>query len=261
MNLSFRMARKNKYDLSILIVCEGTNTEPTYFQEIWESILLEDLPFLDYNITISPKPKLDKQDISDVDDIRFSRHKKKREGKKRKFRKLEKTTIEDLPIIEDAYKAQPIRYVREAQKGLEDGTYDEVWAVFDKDGHPKHKKAFELAEKIIEGKTVNIAFSSIAFEHWVLLHFEANKTEFLKSECKEKKKPLKCGTGLHPNDCYGSKCVIGYLRTLNYLPEYTKGAAMNIYPLIAKNTQNALENAAWLRHQTKDKKPIYELNP
>jgi len=253
------MARKSKsIKHNILIVCEGTNTEPNYFRGIREAIQSDTSKPIDFYIEISPKPPLDKEDTN-TSEKAISEHKSKR--KKRKSRTTKIDTSIDTPKIEEKYKAVPVRYVREAQKGLEEGTYDEVWAVFDQDGHPKHKEAFELAEAIIEGKKVSIALSSISFENWVLLHFEANKTEFLKSECKENKKSLKCGTGLHPNDCYGSKCVIGYLRACNYLPEYTKGATMNIYPLIAKNTQKALGNAAWLRHQMRNSKPIYELNP
>ncbi len=172
--------------------------------------------------------------------------------------------METLPNIEEPYKAVPVRYVREAQQGLEERIYDEVWAVFDKDGHPKHQEAFELAEQIIEGKKVNIAFSSIAFEQWLLLHFEKNKSAFYKSECKENKEPLLCGTSSFSKDCYGEKCVIGYLRIANYLPDYTKGRTSNVYALVKKMTLAALENAAWLRHQLKDditKTPVYELNP
>ncbi len=253
------MARKSKATkYNILIVCEGTNTEPNYFRGIREAIQSDTSKPIDFYIEISPKPPLDKEDTN-TSEKPVSEHKSKR--KKRKLRTTKTNTLIDVPKIEAKYKAVPVRYVREAQKGLEDGIYDEVWAVFDQDGHPKHKEAFDLAKAIIEGKKVNIALSSISFENWILLHFEANKTEFLKSECKENKKTLKCGTGLHPNDCYSRKCVIGYLRTLNYLPEYTKGATMNIYPLIAKNTKKAFENAAWLRYQIKSEKPIYELNP
>ena len=49
---------------------------------------------------------------------------------------------------------------------------DESWAVYDKDEHPKHEEAMAEAIKIIDGKKVNIAFSSRSFEYYLLLHFE-----------------------------------------------------------------------------------------
>ncbi|MCK5683300.1 RloB domain-containing protein [bacterium] len=61
------------------------------------------------------------------------------------------------------------------QKELEN---DEVWAVFDKDGYTQHAVAFAKAK----AKGVNIAFSSISFETWILLHFKYTTREFRKSE-------------------------------------------------------------------------------
>lgn len=248
------MAKKTKTDYTILIVCEGTNTEPNYFQGIQEHIAKDNLWIDDVEITISPKPPLDDDDLKPQP---TPKHKTER-----KRRQLRPVKNEPTPTIEDKYKAVPIRYVREAQQGLEDGTFDEVWAVFDKDGHPKPEEAYELAKTVIEGKIVNIAFSSISFEHWILLHFEKNNTAFLKSECKdgtgENKKPIGCGTGVS-NDCYGAKCVIGYLKTGQYL-DYEKG--MNIYAKIKSKTQLALENSAWLRfQQINNALPIWKQNP
>jgi hypothetical protein len=246
------MAKKTDY--TILIVCEGSSTEPNYFQGIKEHIAKENIWIDNVEITISPKPPLDDKDLEEQP---TSKHKSKR--KKRQLRVVEN---EPTPIIEEKYKAAPVRYVREAQQGLKDGTFDEVWAVFDKDGHPKPKEAYELSEQEVEEKKVNIAFTSIAFEHWVLLHFGKNNTAFLKSECKEgtgkSKKAIGCGTGIS-GDCFGAKCVIGYIKTCQYL-DY--GKSMNLFPQLRDNTQLALENAAWLRYQQLNNTlPIWEQNP
>lgn len=56
--------------------------------------------------------------------------------------------------------------------------HDEAWVVYDKDGYTKHPETFELARV----KEVNIAFSAISFEMWVLLHFRYSTTSFAKSE-------------------------------------------------------------------------------
>jgi hypothetical protein len=100
---------------------------------------------------------------------------------------------------------------------LEDGTYSEVWAVFDKDGHPNHEEAFNLASTDIAGKKVNIAFTSIAFEYWILLHFESNDTAFVKSMCRQGKEYYYCGLESHADDCIGAKCVCGRIVTTGYL--------------------------------------------
>jgi hypothetical protein len=221
--------RKTKYNL--LLVCEGENTEPNYFQRIKEQVLSENIWTEGVAITISPKPNLD-----DADSIvpQKSKHKTKR-----KQRTLLTVENEGIVAIEKQYAAVPVRYVREAQQGLEDNTFDEVWAVFDKDGHPKQQEAYQLAGKEIEGKRVNIAFSSISFEHWILLHFERNKTAFVKS-----------------------KNVIEHLEKRNFLKQYSKKTTANFYKQIENKTHFAIKNAAWLRHQQKNNTlPIWEQNP
>ena len=73
-------------------------------------------------------------------------------------------------------KAVPLRYVALAQMIEEEKEmYEELWAVFDKDDHSHHKEAYEKAKDEVNGKKVNIGFTSRSFEHWLLLHFEKNK--------------------------------------------------------------------------------------
>lgn len=141
-------------------------------------------------------------------------------------------------VFVDTDKADAMGLVGEAM-AIKPG-YDEVWAVFDKNGYTKHAEAFQEAV----ANQVNIAFSSIAFEHWVLLHFERNKTAFAKSQN-----------------------VIDYLKPQNYL-EYGKRAniAINIYPTLQSRTEIAIENAVWLRREMQEPLvqnggKIYELNP
>lgn len=63
-------------------------------------------------------------------------------------------------------------YIKKAKR--EQNKYDEVWIVFDKDGHADIPKAFEEARQ----SKINIAFSNNCFEFWVLLHFEYTTKEF-----------------------------------------------------------------------------------
>ena len=48
--------------------------------------------------------------------------------------------------IQDTDKSDPIGLVEEAASYS--GEYNELWAVFDKDGYTKHKEAFELASAL-----------------------------------------------------------------------------------------------------------------
>ena len=122
--------------------------------------------------------------------------------------------------------------------------YDEVWAVFDKDGYTKHQEAFENAQKPERGeKVVNIAFSSIAIEHWILLHYEQNKMAFNKSED-----------------------VTDYLKGQEYFLDNPKDSETLIYSQLKEKTKIAIENAAWLRMEMETELEanggrIYELNP
>jgi len=119
--------------------------------------------------------------------------------------------------------------------------YDEIWVVYDKDGYTKHKEAFE---KLNEHKDkIKLIFSSIAFETWVLLHFEKCSTAFNKSA-----------------EIISQKFAGGP----NYLPTYAKKGAFDLYSLIKDKTQNAIINSAWLRYMQEtnlNNNPMYDINP
>jgi len=61
-----------------------------------------------------------------------------------------------------------------AEKGRKGLPYESVWIVFDKDQHPDIPKTFKEAHKA----DINIAFSVMCFEYWVLLHFEHTARAF-----------------------------------------------------------------------------------
>ena len=56
--------------------------------------------------------------------------------------------------------------------------HDIAWVVYDKDGYTKHAETFQKAHK----NNIKIAFSSISFEYWILLHFEFTSKSFSKSD-------------------------------------------------------------------------------
>jgi hypothetical protein len=199
-------SRKTKRTLrqlkqTIYIVCEGTNTERIYFERIAQ----ENDVFEKYAITVYP---------SEEDQIKAS----KKEG--------------------ESIKTDAVNLVKLAKEEI-NNNYNEVWAVFDKDGYTKHEKAFDDAQK----HGIKLGFSSIAFEHWILLHYEQNRTAFPKSQN-----------------------VIDYLEQAGYFTGYSKKADISIYPRLQNLTQTAIENAAWLRmemakHIAAGDDKIYELNP
>ena len=107
-----------------LIVCEGTKTEPNYFEAIKREL---------------PRGILETIDVAGS-------------GKN------------TLSIIEEAIK---LREQAQKERNL---TYDEVWAVFDKDSFPDEN----FNNAIIRGESIKIdcAWTNEAFELWYLLHFQ-----------------------------------------------------------------------------------------
>lgn len=143
-------------------------------------------------------------------------------------------------VVHHTSKNHPLGLIEEARKLLKKNDGDEAWAVFDKDGYTKHHDAFRLAQS--ERYPVNIAFSSIAFEHWVLLHFEQNAKAYKKS-----------------------RNVIIHIENQKYISHYSKGATFNLFRHLQEKSLTAIENAAWLRHRQqnalREKGKIFRINP
>lgn len=211
--------RVNKHlQKNLVIVCEDAKVTPVYLRgfvrelkdkNIWDEIAVYPLP--------SSKSTTTKND---------QRHKSKRAT-----RKL--LVVNDDPEIEDEHRQVPVRYVREAQLWMVEQGYNEGWAVYDRDGHPYHHEAYMLS---LREPFVNIAFTSIAIEHWFLLHFDLNTNPFGKS----KDIPLD-----------------------NYIKGYSveKKAATDIYNSIRHLLDLGNVNAAWLRKITHCQDLFYLRNP
>jgi len=120
----------------------------------------------------------------------------------------------------------PLGLVKEAKKKMQAAKkdrmpYKAVWIVFDRDAHENIPQA--LSEAKTTEPPLQIAFSLICFEYWILLHFERSRK--LYNNCSQVKKEIET----------------------NHLPAYSK--TMNFFPLIKANMQTALDNAAWLHAQ------------
>ena len=248
------MPKKKQFKRNILLVCEGELTEPNYFHFLKQKAL----EARSWDV-IDIFPKLREEPENNT------ASKQHNARKKRQFKETERP-IEEADEVEKQYKwmALPTRYIKECRDKLKEKAYDEVWAVFDKDGHPYPQEAFELAKNTIEGKIVNIAFSSISFETWLLLHFERCNIAFEKTSCKNKdnnKQYVACGTGV-AHDCKGSLCIAGYLREKTYIEDFSKKLTVKHAEDLHNNLENALINAAWLRATSNENDaPAYTTNP
>ncbi len=122
----------------------------------------------------------------------------------------------------------PWGLVKEAKERVEgakrDGLpYESVWVVFDKDKHTKIPDAFNEANN--HKPKINIAFSVICFEYWILLHFEKTTKLFL--NCNE---------------------IIKYIKQKKYIPDYDK---VNFFPRIQNKIPFAISNGKWCIKQCK----------
>lgn len=160
-------------------------------------------------------------------------------------------TVEVREIIKGS-KTDPINIVKEAKKSK--SNYDEVWVVFDKDRErdDKNEAAFKIAAKA----KIYVAFSSISFEHWLILHFEKNAFAFQRSDCESRTtraNPIIC-------ICNGTVCAKTYLKQPGFYPSFEKGKSL-LYDELKNRNTIAIENAAWLRKYQSPYKDIHVLNP
>lgn len=228
---------------NLIIVCEGTDTEYQYFTELADIVKLNQ-PERFGKIRVVPTP----EEKAEGDERRRAYKRRMRYGSSPLLLYYVK---EDTSKTEyDRNRSQPARYVREAQLFMLQDGYTESWVVFDKDIHPGHKRAWELAQS---SPSVGIAFSSYSFEEWILCHFEKNGYAFHRSLCK------RTDCGLKGAGCNGRACLIGRLRSKGYIPDFVKSQA-NIYSLLSDRFEKACVNAAWLRMLC-SVPVIYEKNP
>lgn len=256
-----RVQRSTNTD-NIVIVCEGKDTEPNYLKELRDYLgLPEDrmriVPFGDE----AKKAELRDKALKKPDTQKSGRKKRtlnppatpEKSGKY--YWVMEE---EDLETYNNCC-GQPTRYVREAQLWVKYEGYTEGWAVYDLDTFTKHEEAITQAKT---EPVVNIAFSAVSFEEWILLHFERNPKAFERSSCKDAKgQYLNCGTGKNPDDCQGDRCVAGRIQKEGFIKEYSKGDRKLFSEQTLPNIEIARINAAWSRSIHDQAKQPYECNP
>lgn len=239
-----RQVQKRKFRSSLVIVCEGTETEYNYFEEL-ASIVMGEQPDRFSRIKVVPTPE-----EKAANDGRRASHKRKLRGNAQPLL-LYYVKEEKTEAVYNQNCAQPARYVREAQLFMIEDGYSDGWAVFDKDIHPGHKRAWELA---VQTPRLRIAFSSYSFEEWILCHFERNSHAYHRSLCKRQ------DCGIQHKGCQGRKCLIGRIREKKYIPDFVKSKERLFSNVLAKKLDTACVNAAWLRSLNKNIIP-YQQNP
>ncbi|MDM8539517.1 RloB family protein [Desulfococcaceae bacterium HSG9] len=127
--------------------------------------------------------------------------------------------------------AKSLKKIANAEKN----SYDAIWIVIDKDGYTKHPQTFDQAN----ANKINIAFSSISFEFWFLLHFTYTTKAFHKSADLER-----------------------HLR-FEYMQNYEKYD--DNYSKLKDKTDQAIGNAKKIQKYSQNDlnrgRKIYELNP
>lgn len=108
-----------------------------------------------------------------------------------------------------------------------------VCALFDRDGHANLANSIE----ILRDSPIQIGFSNVCVEYWVLLHFERTSRSF--HNCAE---------------------IINYIQH-HHDPQYSK--SNDHFDRLQKRVSIARDNAKWLcdTHWAHDERPIWELNP
>jgi hypothetical protein len=172
------------------------------------------------------------------------------------FRKSDKYRRSLEAVIIDIYKPKnhsPKGIAEEAKKKIKDGTkekypYQEVWLVFDKDGHARVSETFNEIQAHNNNHKIKIyiAFSNICFEYWILLHFEQTSKAF--NRCDKNKDH-------EPN-------VIDYIRK-THDATYDKSTYNFLY-LIENKLETAIKNAILLEKRNETElinSQKYEINP
>ena len=248
---------------SMLLICEGTHTEPNFLELMIEDF--KEAGIIDFATTIKPKPTISPSDNT----LDLNRGKEKRRKRLLKNTTQKQQEIENMDFFPGE---QPLNWVKGGIDNLK--VYDEVWVFFDKDGHPKAKEAFEMARITeIDGKKINIAFSSRCFEYYLLLHFELIYRAFEKSECngktysqggkKSKTISYYCMTdrAVKGKACNGDVCINGYARKNNYWKN-SKGD-LSTYTFVKEKIWTGVYNAHLIRWKsnTLHQNEYYERNP
>ncbi len=165
-------------------------------------------------------------------EVNYLRGMKNDEERRRKLASVEIDIYQPADYSPKELVAEAVRKMHQA-RCIERNRYDCVWVVFDKDHHASIPEAFHSARK----HRINIAFSIICFEFWILLHYEQRLR--MEGECDS---------------------ILARIR--KHYPEYEKSG--NHYSHLKDRIDTAIENGKWVIEQTKPElargRKVYELD-
>jgi hypothetical protein len=138
-------------------------------------------------------------------------------------------TAAEVIIADNTKGSAPISVVQYAERRVrEQGGYDHVYCVFDRDDHESYGRALERIARRSGRAAKRLNISAVAsrpcFEVWVLLHFERTDRPF--EDCEE---------------------VVARIRR-GHIPAYRK-ADVDVQRLLMSRTDEAIRNANWLAAQ------------
>lgn len=202
------MARRNvdtrtsKYTIGF--VCEGEKSEPFFIRRLHATLQNDS-----FNIDVHPLAQEELRLNQTTTNVR-------REG----TRLVNNRTMPD-PLLKSYYgKPQPTNWVLAGEELLD--TCNEVWVLFDKDGHPDMQNAFTEIDRIRQTQSnYNVVFSSRCFEYYILMHYEYSTMPYAKAECNHKENGKTifencCTPNATSNACDGELCINGHARLCKY---------------------------------------------
>lgn len=152
-------------------------------------------------------------------------------------------------VVEDSNKNTPVQLVDLAVDAKKCGYKDDViWVVFDRESEAKYSHELHAkARKKAKDNGIEIAFTNVCFEYWLLLHFVYTNASYSSCDDLLKNSPLK-----------------DELKKIG-IDSYDKGYA-SLFDKLKDKIPHALENAKKLRkHAMKDADPAktapHYLNP
>lgn len=200
--------RTSRYTIGF--VCEGEKSEPFFIKRLHASLKTDS-----FGILVHPKTQEELREEQEE----MSEHNARKEGTKQ----VKNQRIPDPLLHFYNGVKQPTNWVLAGEELLD--TCNEVWVLFDKDGHADAPNAFKEIERIRKvHPNFNVVFSSRCFEYYMLMHYEYSTKAYEKAECnhKNKRKTVEercCTDHPSPNACDGSLCINGHARANAYWKE------------------------------------------
>lgn len=238
--------RTSKYTIGF--ICEGEKSEPYFIRKLYVALQNDS-----FNIDVHPQIQEELRQNQTTPAIR-------KEG----TRPVKNRSIPD-PLLKSYYgKPQPTNWVLAGEELLD--TCNEVWVLFDRDGHPNVQSAFVEIDRIRQmHSNYNVVFSSRCFEYYMLMHYEYSTKTYNKAECnhKEDGKTVSencCTNHATQNACDGSLCINGYARLCKY---WTDSKNDHVYD-ICRNLWWGILNSfhvKWHSLLSNRTQKIYDRNP